>query len=288
MKIGAVMFFTADSMQPAALARALEDRGFESLWVPEHTHIPLSRSSDYPGGGALPRPYYDLYDPFLALNTAAAATTTLKIGTGICLIVQRDPIVTAKIVSTIDQLSRGRFLFGVGNGWNRDEIENHGTAFDTRHKLARERIEAMQAIWTRGEPAYDGEFVKFGPMNQWPKPFQTPHPPIIVGGAFPYAARRAIRYGNGWIPRADRLEHDGVGRVIKAFRDMAAEAGRDPNSLPVTIFRVPDDLVKLRFCQDVGIDRVVFSLPAGPQDAILPILDRWAEIGRELGASSNP
>ena len=283
MKIGAVMFFTADSMQPAALGRALEDRGFESLWVPEHTHIPLTRSSEYPGGGALPRPYHELYDPFLALNTAAAATTTLKIGTGICLVVQRDPIVTAKLVSTIDRISRGRFLFGVGNGWNRDEIENHGTAFATRHKLGRERIEAMQTIWTRDEPAYDGEFVKFGPMHQWPKPFQTPHPPIIVGGAFPHAARRAIRYGNGWIPHADRLEHDGVGVAIKAFRDMAAEAGRDAGSLPITIFRVPDDLVKLRFCQDIGIDRVVFSLPAEPEDAILPILDRWAEIGRELG-----
>jgi probable F420-dependent oxidoreductase len=284
MKIGAVMFFTAESMQPAALGRALEERGFESLWVPEHTHIPLTRSSDYPGGGPLPRPYYDLYDPFLALNAAAAATATLKIGTGICLIVQRDPIVTAKMVSTIDRISRGRFLFGVGNGWNREEIENHGTAFDTRHKLARERIEAMQAIWTRDEPAYDGEFVKFGPMSQWPKPFQTPHPPIIVGGAFPHAARRAIRYGNGWIPRADALEHEGVGRVIKAFRALAVEAGRDPDGLPISIFRVPEDLVKLRFCQDIGVDRVVFSLPAAREDTILPILDRWAEVARELRA----
>ena len=284
MKIGAVMFFTAESMQPAALGRAREERGFESLWVPEHTHIPLTRSSDYPGGGPLPRPYYDLYDPFLALNAAAAATATLKIGTGICLIVQRDPIVTAKMVSTIDRISRGRFLFGVGNGWNREEIENHGTAFDTRHKLARERIEAMQAIWTRDEPAYDGEFVKFGPMSQWPKPFQTPHPPIIVGGAFPHAARRAIRYGNGWIPRADALEHEGVGRVIKAFRALAVEAGRDPDGLPISIFRVPEDLVKLRFCQDIGVDRVVFSLPAAREDTILPILDRWAEVARELRA----
>jgi probable F420-dependent oxidoreductase len=156
MKIGAVMFFTTGSMQPAALGRALEERGFESLWVPEHTHVPLTRLSEYPGGGPLPRPYYDIYDPFLALNAAAAATTTLKIGTGICLVVQRDPIVTAKMVSTIDQLSQGRFLFGVGNGWNRDEIENHGTDFATRNTLARERIEAMQAIWTNDEPSYDG------------------------------------------------------------------------------------------------------------------------------------
>jgi probable F420-dependent oxidoreductase len=283
MKIGAVMFFTTESMQPAELGRALEQRGFESLWVPEHTHVPSSRLTPFIGGGEMPRPYYQIYDPFLALNTAASATTTLKIGTGICLVTQRDPIVTAKMVSSIDQLSRGRFLFGVGNGWNRDEIENHGTAFETRNKLARERIEAMQTIWTRDEPSYEGEFVKFGPMSQWPKPFQSPYPPIIVGGAFPYAAQRAIRYGNGWIPRADRLEHDGVGVVIQKFRDMAVEAGREPASLPITIFRVPDDLAKLRFCQEVGIDRVVFSLPAEKEDTILPILDRWVAVKREMG-----
>ena len=283
MKIGAVMFFTADSMQPAELGRALEERGFESRWVPEHTHVPSTRSSEYPGGGPLPRPYYDIHDPFLALNTAAVVTTKLKIGTGICLVVQRDPIVTAKLVSSIDQLSKGRFLFGVGNGWNRDEIENHGTAFETRNKLARERIEAMQAIWTHDEPSYEGEFVKFGPMSQWPKPFQKPYPPVIVGGAFPHAARRAIRYGNGWIPRADRLEQDGVGVVIEKFRNMAVEAGRDPASLPITIFRVPDDLAKLGFCQQAGVDRVVFSLPAASADEILPIMDRWVQVKRELG-----
>jgi probable F420-dependent oxidoreductase len=282
MKIGAVMFFTTDSMQPAELGRALEDRGFESLWVPEHTHVPSTRLSEYPGGGALPRPYYDIYDPFLALNAVAAATTTLKIGTGIALVVQRDPIVTAKMVSTIDQLSKGRFLFGVGNGWNQDEIENHGTAFGTRHKLARERIEAMQAIWTNDEPSYEGEFVKFGPMSQWPKPFQQPHPPIIVGGAYPHAARRAIRYGNGWIPRSDRLEHDGIGVVIEKFRSEAVAAGRDPADLPVTIFRAPDDLKQLRYCQGIGIDRVVFSLPAAKESEILPILDRWAQIKSDL------
>lgn len=284
MKIGGVMFFTTDSMQPAELGRAMEERGFESLWVPEHTHVPLTRKSEYPGGGPLPRPYYDIYDPFIALNTAAAATKTLKIGTGIALVVQRDPIVTAKMVSSLDQVSQGRFLFGVGNGWNQDEIENHGTTFATRHKLARERIEAMIRIWTTDEPSYDGEFVKFGPMNQWPKPFQKPYPPIIVGGAYPHAARRAIRYGNGWIPRSDRLEQSGIGVVIKQFRDMATEAGRDPASLPITIFRAPDDIAQLRFCQEIGIDRVVFSLPAEKADKILPILDRWAEVQRTLAA----
>ncbi len=282
MKIGGVMFFTTESMGPAPLAKALEDRGFESLWVPEHTHIPSSRKSEYPAGGPLIRPYYDIMDPFLVLNTAATVTTKLKVGTGIALLTQRDPIVTAKMVSSIDQLSNGRFLFGVGNGWNQDEIENHGTVFETRHKLARERIEAMKTIWTNDEPEYHGEFVNFDKMKQWPKPKQKPYPPIIVGGAFPYAARRAIRYGDGWIPRADRLEQDGVGKVIDKFRVMAKEAGRDPASLPISIFRVPDDLEKLRFCQSIGVDRVVFTLPAEKEDKLLPILDRWSDLQRQL------
>ena len=282
MKIGAVMFFTTYSMDPASLARALEERGFESLWVPEHSHIPLSRKTPYPAGGPLIRPYYDIMDPFLALNTAAAVTQNLKIGTGVCLMNQRDPIITAKMVSTIDQLSAGRFLFGVGNGWNQDEMENHGTDFKTRHKLSRERIEAMQAIWTNDLAEYHGEFVNFDPINQWPKPVQQPHPPVIVGGAFPFAARRAIRYGNGWIPRADRLEKDGVGVLIDKFRAMATEAGRDLAGLPITIFRVPDQIERLRFCQDIGIDRVTFSLPPEKSDTILPILDRWADLRRQL------
>jgi probable F420-dependent oxidoreductase len=283
LKIGAVMFFTTYSMPPDELGRALEERGFESLWVPEHTHIPSSRATPYPPGGPLIRPYYDIMDPFLALGAAATVTTNLKIGTGIALVAQRDPIVTAKVVSTLDQLSRGRFLFGVGNGWNQDEIENHGTDFASRHKVARERIEAMKAIWTREEPEYHGEFVNFDKMMQWPKPYQTPHPPIIVGGAFPYAARRAIRYGDGWIPRADRLEAEGVGALIGKFRRMAAEAGRDPAGLPITVFRVPEEIDRLEYCEEIGIDRVVFSLPAAGRDELMPIMDRWAELKHRMG-----
>ena len=282
MKIGGVMFFTTASMQPAPLARAMEERGFESLWVPEHTHIPSSLKSAYPASGGLVRAYYELMDPFLALNTAATVTSKLKVGTGIALITQRDPIVTAKMVSSIDQLSGGRFLFGVGNGWNQDEIENHGTAFESRHRLARERVEAMKTIWAEEEPEYHGEFVSFGKMKQWPKPFQKPHPPIIVGGAFPYAARRAIRYGDGWIPRDDWLDRDGI-EVLDKFRAMAKEAGRDPASLSISTFRVPDDLERLKRYRDLGIDRVVFSLPAEKDDKIMPILDRWAELNRQLG-----
>ena len=282
MKIGGVMFFTTASMQPAPLARAMEERGFESLWVPEHTHIPSSLKSAYPASGGLVRAYYELMDPFLALNTAATVTSKLKVGTGIALITQRDPIVTAKMVSSIDQLSGGRFLFGVGNGWNQDEIENHGTAFASRHKLARERMEAMKTIWAEEEPEYHGEFVNFDKMKQWPKPFQKPHPPIIVGGAFPYAARRAVRYGDGWIPRDDWLDRDGI-EVLDKFRAMAKEAGRDPASLSISTFRVPDDLERLKRYRELGIDRVVFSLPAEKDDKIMPILDRWAELNRQLG-----
>ena len=281
MKIGAVMFFTTDSMHPAPLARALEERGFESLWVPEHTHIPSSRKTPYPAGGPLIRPYYDIMDPFLALNTAATVTTRLKVGTGIALVTQRDPIVTAKMVSTLDQLSKGRFLFGVGNGWNQDEMENHGTVFASRHKLARERIEAMKAIWAEDEPEYHGEFVNFDKMKQWPKPAQKPHPPIIVGGAFPYAARRAVRYGDGWIPRDDWLDRDGI-EVLDQFRAMARDAGRDPASLPISTFRVPPDIERLRRYEEIGIDRVVFSLPAEKADTLMPILDQWAGLKRQL------
>ena len=284
MKIGAVMFFTTYSMQPAELARELEDRGFESLWVPEHTHIPSSRKTAYRVGGPLIRPYYDIYDPFIALNTAAAVTTNLKIGTGIALLTQRDPIVTAKMVSSLDQISKGRFLFGVGNGWNQDEIENHGTDFKTRHVLARERIEAMKAIWTNDEPEYHGQFVNFDKMQQNPKPFQKPYPPVIVGGAYPYAARRAIRYGNGWIPRADRLEEgeDGIGTFIKLFHKDCIEAGRDPKELPITIFRTADNIEQLRYCESIGVDRIVFTLPAEPRDKLLPIMDRWQGLMKEL------
>jgi probable F420-dependent oxidoreductase len=221
-------------------------------------------------------------DPFLVLNAAAAATTRLKIGTGVCLVNQRDPIITAKMVSTIDVLSDGRFLFGVGNGWLREEIENHGTKFALRHQVSRERIEAMQAIWTREAPEYHGKHVDFGPINQWPKPVQKPHPPIIVGGLLEYAGPRAIRYGDGWIPRVDRLDRDDLGAQVTEFRKMATEAGRDPATLSINLFRVPDDLDQLRYCQDLGIDRVVFSLPAEPEPRILPILDRWAEIRAAL------
>ena len=227
MKIGAAMFFTDYSMAPGELGRALEERGFDSVWAPEHSHIPVSRASAFPSGGELPKKYYDAMDPFVALTAAAAATSSLMVGTGVCLVVQRDPIQTAKLVASIDQVSGGRFLFGVGNGWNADEMANHGTAFKTRHKLARERIEAMKAIWTQSKAEYHGEFVDFDPMMAWPKPVQKPYPPILVGGAFPYGARRALRYGDGWMPHRVRPEYGNVADLIPQYRELVAASGRD-------------------------------------------------------------
>ncbi len=282
MDFGLSMFHTDYSMPVVQLAPALEERGFESLWAPEHSHIPVPRRTPFPGGGELPKAYYDAMDPFVVLGAAAAVTTTLKLGTGVCLVVQRDPIQTAKLVATLDQISRGRFLFGVGGGWNAEEIEDHGAAFKTRFKLMRERIEAMTAIWTETKAEYHGEFVDFGPMMAWPKPVQKPHPPIIVGGAFPHAARRAIRYGQGWVPIAGRAPYGDVNDFLPKFKEMAREAGRDPASLPITLFGAAEDGDLLRRYRDMGVARVVVSLPAEPADKTLPALDRWAEAIRRV------
>lgn len=278
MQIGAAMFFTDYSMHPADLARECEARGFDSLWSPEHSHIPISRKSAFPSGGDLPKKYYDAMDPFVALMAAAAVTKTIKVGTGVCLVVQRDPIQTAKNVAPIDQLSGGRFLFGIGNGWNRDEMENHGTTFETRHKLARERVEAMKVIWTRSKPEYHGEMVNFDPMMTWPKPLQKPHPPILVGGAFPYGARRALRYGDGWMPHRARPQYANVREFIPQFRQMAAEANRDPDTVPVTIWGSRGDVDDLQRDRDAGVVRVIVSLESDKADKIVPELDRWAKI----------
>jgi probable F420-dependent oxidoreductase len=284
MYFGASMFFTDYSMTSAALAKALEERGFESVWAPEHSHIPLSRRTPYPPGGDLPKPYYDAMDPFVALTAAAAATTTLKIGTGVCLLNQRDPIQTAKLVASIDQVSGGRFLFGIGIGWNAEEMENHGTVFKTRAKLVRERVEAMKAIWTEDKPEYSGEFVHFDPIAAWPKPVQKPYPPVIVGGAFPQGARRAVRYGDGWIPVAGGPGTQGDAfETVPLFREQLKEAGRDPASCPVSIFGANEDADTLKRYRDLDIARVSAFLPSARQDVVLPILDRWAALIPDLG-----
>jgi probable F420-dependent oxidoreductase len=282
LKFGAAMFFTDYSMTPGELAQALEARGFESVWAPEHSHIPASRKTPFPGGGEVPKKYYDAMDPFVTLTAAATATKKLRLGTGICLVVQRDPIQTAKLVASIDQVSGGRFLFGIGDGWNQDEIENHGVVFKTRHKLVRERVEAMKEIWTKTKAEYHGEFVNFDPILAWPKPVQKPYPPVIVGGAFPYSARRAIRYGTGWIPHAARDTYAEIADMIPQFRRMATDAGRDPSSIEMTIWSPKQEADLMKRYQDLGIARVVFSLESEKADTILPAVDRLAELIRKV------
>ena len=281
MDYGASMFFTDYSMTPAELGQALEARGFESVWAPEHSHIPSSRLSQPASGGELGKQYYDVMDPFVTLTAAAMATKTLKVATGVCLVIQRDTIQTAKLVASLDQVSRGRFLFGIGGGWNQEEMADHGTVFKTRFKRMREQIEAMRAIWTQSEPEYHGEIVDFPKMRTWPKPVQKPHPPVIVGGAFPQSARRAVRYGDGWVPNASRPSYADVTEFLPQFRQMAADAGRDPAAIPVTIFGAPEDLDRLKRYRDQGIDRAVVTLPSAKADEILPVLDRGAELIRQ-------
>lgn len=278
MLFGGAMFFTDYSMTAPDLARALEERGFESVWAPEHSHIPVSRKTPFPGGGDLPKQYYDAMDPFVVLAAAAQVTKTIKLGTGVLLVQQRDTIQTAKLVASIDQVSQGRFLFGVGGGWNQDEMENHGTDYATRFKRMRESIEAMKEIWTKPEASYHGEFVNFDPMIANPKPVRKPYPPIHVGGAFPQGARRAIRYGDGWIPtaRGDLLEY------LPKFHAMAKEAGRDPASIEISSFGLAEDVDRVKRLAEAGVARVVPMFPPEKGDTVLPMLDRWAGIIRAV------
>jgi len=212
------------------------------------------------------------------LAAASQVTKTIKFGTGVALVQQRDAIQTAKLVASIDQVSRGRFLFGVGGGWNQDEMENHGTVYATRFKRMRESIEAMKAIWTKSEAEYHGEFVHFEPMVARPKPVQKPHPPIHVGGAFPYGARRAIRYGDGWIPTA-RGE---IAEILPRFREMAREAGRDPAGIEITSFGLGEDPDRVKRLAEIGVARVVPMFPPEKADTVLPIVDRWTKIMRQV------
>jgi probable F420-dependent oxidoreductase len=281
VKYGLTLFPTDYSITPVDIAVEAEARGFESLWFPEHSHIPVDRKSPWPGGADLPKMYYDVLEPFVALAAAAAATKTIRLGTGICLVVQRDPIQTAKSVATLDRVSDGRVLFGIGAGWNAEEMANHGTNdFRARFALMRERVEAMKAIWTGDKAEYHGRFVDFDPIHTWPKPVQKPHPPIHVGGGFPGGARRAIRYGDGWMPIFGR---DPIGERIAEFRKLAEEAGRDTDALEVSVFGCPPKPEILAPLAAAGLTRVIFGLPPAARDDVLPLLDRAAEAMRTVG-----
>jgi len=276
MRVGVYYFPTDYGIDPGELARALEDRGFESLFVCEHTHIPASRRTPFPGGGELPKRYAHTHDPFVALSFAAAATQRLLIGTGVCLVPQHDPIVTAKSIASLDRLSGGRFIFGIGGGWNMEEMENHGARYDTRFKLMRERVLAMKAIWTQEEASFQGEFVAFDRIWSWPKPVQQPHPPILLGGETDHTLRRVAAWCDGWFPRT-RAGFDPAMAVAR-LAGAAEAAGRDPASLSITVFRAPSDAAGLAAYREAGIQRVLLEVPDLGRDEILRALDRMAPL----------
>jgi probable F420-dependent oxidoreductase len=275
MKFGLCYFPTDYGMGPAEVAAAAEERGFESLLFCEHTHIPASRRSPYPLGGELPKEYLHTYDPFVACTAAAAATSRLRIGTGICLVVQRDPITTAKEVASVDRLSGGRFLFGVGAGWNREEMANHGTDPRTRMALMTERLAAMRQIWTTDEAEYHGRFVDFDPIWSYPKPLQSPLP-VLVGGMGPTVEDRILSVGDGWLAESVPLEEldEFAGRVAGLQR-RAAEAGRD--RIPVTMFDAPSEAGMAERYEAAGVDRFLFQLPNGDTPEVARDLDRLAD-----------
>ncbi|HEX6584827.1 MAG TPA: LLM class F420-dependent oxidoreductase [Thermoleophilaceae bacterium] len=281
MELGLAILLTDYSMQPARLGSLAEERGFESLFLAEHTHIPVSRDTPYPGGTELPREYSHTIDPFVGLSAAATATERLKVGTGVCLVNQRDPIVTAKEVATLDHVSGGRFLFGVGAGWNREEMRNHGTDPGTRWKLMRERVEAMKAIWTQEEAEYHGRFVNFDPIWSWPKPVQKPHPPVLVGGVGDKVLDRVVAYGDEWIPNRVK-DPEELGERIAELQRRAEAAGHD--RIPVTVFGAKRDRSVLERLQAVGVTRSLFYVRPEDPGEVDRQLDELAEVAAAWAA----
>jgi probable F420-dependent oxidoreductase len=271
VKHGLAIFVTDEGIRPAELARLAEERGFESLFFPEHTHIPAARTSASPRGGELPREYSHTLDPFVALMSAAAATRDLRLGTGICLMVERDPITTAKTAATLDYLSDGRLLLGVGGGWNLEEMENHGTDPRRRFAVLKERVDAMKTIWTHDEATYRGRYIHFERIWAWPKPVQRPHPPVLVGGNGPLVLERVLAYGDEWLPEPE----DGLVDRIAELQDRARSAGRDP--IPITVYGAdPNDVESYTAA---GAHRCVYWLPArGPDDTARRVAELSAAI----------
>jgi len=272
VKFGIAIFPTEYAISMTELAPAVEQLGFESLWVAEHTHIPTSRQSPWPGGAELPKHYWHTMDPFLALTAAALASKTIRVATGICLLIERDPIHTAKEAASLDVISGGRFIFGIGGGWNREEMADHGTDFTRRWQLLRERTEAIKAIWTSDPAEYHGEMVDFGPMWSYPKPVQKPHPPVILGGSGPRILERVVRYADGWMPnRGDVMER------IPELQRMAEAAGRQP--IPVTYYPKAN-AEEIERCARAGIERLIWYVPADGRDAALKKLDELGTLVR--------
>ena len=276
MHIGACIFPTDRAIRPDELARELKTRKFESLFVPEHTHIPTSRRSPF-AGGQLPEEYKRTYDPFVALMAAAAATKNLKVGTGICLIIERDTITTAKAVASLDALSNGRFLFGIGGGWNAEEMEHHGTEFKTRFKKLEEQVRAMKEIWTKDMAEFHGRFVNFDSIWSWPKPTQKPNPPVLLGGESGYTLQRVVDFCEGWFPRA--RNHEALMSAFKDLKARAAKAGRDMKTISVSVFGMATaDEAKLDAYREAGFTRVLLRLPPEGREVVLPLIDQWAKL----------
>lgn len=274
---GIMMFPTDYAIDPATLAKEVEDRGFDSLWFPEHSHIPTSRQSPYPGGGDLPRMYIHTYDPFVALTAAAAATSTLKIATGICLVIQRDTIHTAKEVASLDRLSGGRFLFGVGGGWNREEMADHGTDPKTRMRLMAEQVKAMKELWTQEEAEFHGEFVDIERSWAWPKPLQEPHPPVYVGGMGPGVEDRVLDFGDAWLPqRVGPANIDEFEQRANALQQRAADAGRGP--IPMSLFGAETSSEAIEGYRRIGLERAIYGVSSADRDTVLKELDELATL----------
>ncbi len=276
-EFGVTMFPTDYSIQPVALAQAVEERGLDSLFFPEHTHIPVSRDTPFPGGGDLPEMYWHTHDPFVALGAAAAVTNRIRLGTGICLVIERDPITLAKECASLDMISEGRFVLGIGAGWNREEMENHGANFPQRWAVVREKVLAMKKIWREDEPEFHGEHVDFDPIWSYPKPVQAGGPPVWIGANSKWVFDRVAEYAEGWMP----IGGLGSGN-LERMREALAAKDRTIEDLDMALFGAPGDIDQLKGRIEQGFDHLIFTLPPAAEDKVLPLLDKYAELAQTI------
>ena len=276
-KFGVSIFPTDYSIQPVEIAKEAEARGFQSLFFPEHTHIPTNRNTPFPGGGELPKQYWHSHDPFVALGACAAVTSEIRLGTGICLIIERDPITTAKEIASLDMISNGRTIIGIGAGWNREEMENHGADFKNRWAVVKEKVEAMRAIWTDEEPEYHGKYVDFDPIWSYPKPIQNGGPPIWMGANSKWVFERIADYADGWMP----IGGLGSGNMIR-LKEALDSKNRKIEDLTLALFGGPKDRAQIVGRIEQGFDEVIFSLPSEGPDQVLPLLDEYADIVKSV------
>ena len=276
-KFGVSIFPTDYSIQPVEIAKEAEARGFQSLFFPEHTHIPTNRNTPFPGGGELPKQYWHSHDPFVALGACAAVTSEIRLGTGICLIIERDPITTAKEIASLDMISNGRTIIGIGAGWNREEMENHGADFKNRWEVVKEKVEAMRAIWTNEEPEYHGKYVDFDPIWSYPKPIQDGGPPIWMGANSKWVFERIADYADGWMP----IGGLGSGNMNR-LKEALDSKNRKIEDLTLALFGGPKDKAQIVGRIEQGFDEVIFSLPSEGPDQVLPLLDEYADIVKSV------